>query len=263
MAYVRKYSKKRTYRKKKYIKKTKVSNPVKKYVKKEIHRQVENKETSLTILNQSLVIPQSGSSSAYKIALLPSLSNGTNNHHRIGNNVRPRYAFIKGHVNILPYSSTTNLIAGPIWVRMLIVKSLAVTYQGGAPGEIDSALFKADGASLGWQSNMLDQILEVNNDLFRCLYDRKVKVGAGFNTSTGPVGSGYYFDNSPMSVPFKINYTKYMKKLLKYSDSANGNSCQNDNLYLIFIPSTADGGSYGGSIPAETHFVRYFQFEDA
>lgn len=259
----RKYGKRKGVRKYRRRTTTTVSRKVRKYVKREIHRQVENKETSLTILNQGLVIPQSGGSNVYKIALLPSLANGTNNHHRIGNNVRPRYAYIKGHINILPYNQSTNLVAGPIWVRMLLIKALNVTYQGGAPGEIDSSIFKADGASLGFQSNMLDQILEVNNDLFRCLYDRKVKVGAGFNTSTGPVGSGYYFDNSPMSVPFKIVYTKYMKKLLKYSDSANGNSCQNDNLYLLFCPSTADGGSYGGSIPAETHFCRYFTFEDA
>lgn len=145
----------------------------------------------------------------------------------------------------------------------MVIKALNVTYQGGSPGELDTQIFKGNGTGLGCQSNMLDQTLEINTDLFRKLYDKKVKIGAGSYSATGPVSSNYYYDNSPMSRPFYINWSKWVKKLLKFNDATNGNSVQNDNLYLLLIPSTADGATNSAVIPCEVHYNNYFRWEDA
>lgn len=253
----------RKYRRRGVRKFSKVSTKVRRYVKREIHRQIEGKEITSYAVNNSIAVPQSGGQSIFKIPLIPAIAVGGTTNQRIGNSIRPRQCYIKGHVNIKEYNSATNTQPGPIWVRMLLIKALNVTYQGGSPGELDTQIWKGNGTGLGCQSNMLDQCLEVNTDLFRKLYDKKFKIGAGANTSTGPVGSNYYFDNSPMSKPFFINWGKYVKKLLKFNDATNGNSVQNDNLYLLFIPSTADGQTQAGLQCCEVHYNSFFKFEDA
>lgn len=242
---------------------TKVSQKVRRYVKREIHRNIENKEHVVYAANQSVHVSQGGGQACLKIPLLPPIAVGGTTNQRVGNSIKPRNCHIKGHVNIKEYSVSTNASPGPIWIRMLVVKALNVTYQAGTPGELDSQIFKGNGTGLGWQGNMLDQCMEVNTDLFRKLYDRRFKVGAGYNTGTGPVSSNFYFDNSPMSVPFFINYSKWIKKLLKFNDATNGNSVQNDNLFLLITACTADGNTHTALTPAECHYYNYFKFEDA
>lgn len=242
---------------------TKVSSKIRRYVKREVHRQIENKEITTYAANQSVYVPQGGGQAAFKIPLLPAIAVGGTTNQRVGNSIRPRQCFIRGHLNIKEYSVATNNQPGPVWIRMILVKALNVSYQAGTPGELDTQIFKGNGTGLGWQSNMLDQTLEVNTDLFRKLYDRKFKIGAGYNTGTGPVSSNYYFDNSPMSVPFYINYSKWVKKLLKFNDATNGNSVQNDNLFLLVCASMADGSTQSALTPAECHYMNYFKFEDA
>lgn len=243
---------------------TKVSRKVRKYVKRELSRQIENKEITTYGVNQSLTVQQSGGPAVFKIPLIPAVSQGTGNNNRIGNTIRPKSCYIKGFVNCKEYNGSTNITPSPVWIRLMLVKALNVTYQGGAPGELDSAIFKGNGAALGFQGNMLDQTLEINTDLFRPLVDKKIKIGFSSAFVGGLVGTTTnYFDNSSMSRPFYINWGKYVKKMVKFNDSSNGNSAQNDNLYLLFAVSTCDGATNSGSIPAECHYNNYFRFEDA
>lgn len=261
------YGKLRYRPRRKYIRRARstkrgsVSNKVKNYVKKAIHANLENKESIQYGANQSISNIVSGSTPG-GIALLPSCGQGTSNSSRTGNQIKIVKGFIRGFVNILPYNSVSNPLSTPVYVKMWLVRSLADQAQLGV-GSVDwTKFFKTSGGSVGFQGNMLDACLDVNNDLFRVFQTKTIKIGAGYASSTGQVGTGGYYDNSSMSRPFYFNWGKHCRKFLKYNDNDSPYLPTNQNLYLVMNTFYADG-SNSGLTPAEYHYTSVCRFEDA
>lgn len=238
----------------------KVSKKIRAYVKKAIHRNIENKEIIVYAANTGL---NAASSTTQSIGLIPATTNSTYANNRIGNQIKCVSGIIKGHVNLLPYNATTNPNPAPLWVKIMLVKllpyqaqqaNLGSTYLGG--------LFRGNAIGLPQQFNMLDMSLPINDDWFRLLGQKTFRLGSTSPSSTGPVSSGTYFDNSHMSVPFYFNWGKFVKSSLKYEDDQQSNLCQNHNLYLVFCAVNADGTS-NVYTPCEYHYVNTMKFEDA
>lgn len=266
MRYFRKFGRRRVMRKRGVRKggyKRKVSKSVKRYVKRAIHRSVENKEVINYAANIGLQGAQSGIATPNVVGLIPALGQGVTEVTRIGNQIKLVSGTIRGYVNILPYNAVTNPSPPPVWIKIWIVRHLGINGQVTSPATtLDwTNFFRGNATALGFQNNTLDLTLPINDAYWKVEMSKTFRIGAASYSSSGPVSSGAYFDNSPMSHSFYFNFGKKCKKIWKFNDTANSNLPTNENLYMVIQPVNADGSST--TVPAEYHYTTLWKFEDA
>ena len=216
-----KYGKKRTYGKRKATRRpraprAKVSDSVRKYVKTAIHRSIENKVATSVGVNQS-IITANPSFSPYFLDLLPRPSQATGHAGRIGNEIRLVNAYIRGRINIIPYNAVTNPIPTPLLVKMWLCSNKVSNNPQMNVLSTFSTFFDTGNVNSIFQGNALDMILSPNKDAWTVHKTKSIKLGAAYASSTGPVNTAGYFDNSAMSVPFSFPISQYVKTL-KYDD---------------------------------------------
>jgi len=229
-----------------------------KIVKSVLSRQAENKIWIDYGVNQP--ISTAVSAVMTNRNLLPTLSNGTGVSTRIGNEVKVKSAYIRGHVNLLPYNASTNPLAPPLYVRMWVVSSRQINTTNLSATSIASNFFEIGAGSAGPQGNMLDIDFSPNKDAWIIHATKTVKIGAGYTAMGTVVTTGAYFDNSPMSVPFYFNYGKKLSTL-KYDETIT--SPTNKNMFLVFQAVAADGSSGLTTYnQAEFHYTTRVEYED-
>jgi len=229
-----------------------------KIVKSVINRQAEIKEMFDYGLNQPITIASS-STPTFK-NLVPTVGQGTQTSQRIGNQIRVKSGYIKGHVNLLPYSVSTNPGTIPLYVKMWILSCKNVIGANLGATSIGSTFFDITNGTLGLQGTMLDMDFPVNNDVWTVHASKTLKLGVGAITSTGPIGTNNYYDNSSFSQPFYFNIGKYMSTL-KYDDGVT-NVATNKCLWFVIQAVNADGSLNNGTQPAEFHYSTKVSYVD-
>lgn len=254
MAISRPYNKKspkKTTRK--YTKKPKMT--MKMQIKAAITRTMEKKIYAQYAQN-TVINSVAGSS----ISLCPTPAQGAGANQRIGNQITVVKAVIHGRVNILPYNSTSNPLSTAVLVKIFLCKSKSINGPNfSAIYNVNNDFFDVGGSKLGFQSNVLDMLLTVNKNNWTWCATKAFKIGASYPSASGPVGSGGYYDNSSMSVPFMFDYSKHLHTL-RFDDSSP--YALNDNLFLVFQAVYADG-SASSLAPAEFHYVTRVDYIDA
>jgi len=229
-----------------------------KIVKSIISRQAENKIWADYGVNQAITCTAGGTPSSKN--LIPTLSPGATVTTRVGNEVRVKSGYIRGHVNLLPYNATSNVKPLPLYVKMWIVSSRQLNTTALTATNISTTFFEAGGAATGFQGNMLDIDFSPNKDSWIIHYTKTLKLGAGYVASSNtPVLSASYFDNSPMSAPFYFNFGKKIGPL-KYDESSTGPT--NKNMFIVFQAVPCDGDTASFQLPAEFHYTTRVEYED-
>jgi len=226
-----------------------------KIVKSIISRQAENKVWADYGVNQSIVCATGTAPASRNIC--PLLAYGTGVSARIGNEVRVKSAYIRGHVNILPYDAgaqTVNIL--PLYVKLWIVSAKQINTQNITATNIATNFFEAGAGSTGFQGNMLDMEFSPNKDAWTVYSTKTFKIGAGATSSN--VNATSYFDNSPFSVPFYFSFGKHLKTL-KYDEAIT--SATNRNLFMILqcVPANGNTGAFN---LAEYHYSTRVEYED-
>jgi len=243
-------------RKRKVSRAPKVSDAVKTYVKRTISAQAENKVfvdygTNLAITSQS------GGGVPTHRNLLPQLTQGITAQQRIGNEVRVKSAIIRGAVNLLPYNPVSNTGPMPQYLMIWLLKNKKDNVVLNS-SQIGSTMFELGNSCVGLQGNMLDTLLPINSVNWNCLYKRKFKLGSSMNSA--PVSG--YGDNSSMTIPFVINYSRHLKSL-KYEDGSLAHSHPiNTNINIVFTAVYANGDNSAQYQMAEYHFTNTIYYED-
>jgi len=235
----------------------KVSNAIKLYVKKAIHSNEENKVFIRYGINQSLVTAV-GTVPTF-VYLTPYPTQGTGQSNRVGNQIKCVKAFIRGHVNLLPYNALSNPSVGPVIVKMWLCSCKTVNTATLATTQIDTNFFETNNTTAGFQGNMLDAELSQNKDIWTIYKTKTIELGATAN----PVGSGNataWNDNSKFTIPFYFSYARHMRKQLKFNDTDT--YATNHNIFLVFQAIYADGSSTSVT-PAEYHYSSRVEYEDA
>lgn len=236
-----------------------VSTAVKDYVKKSIHSNIENKiwidyGLNQTINTANLSIP------VFK-NLIPTLSQGTQQSQRIGNEVRCVKAVMKGQINLLPYNISSN-DTFPIKVKMWLLKSKRYNQPSSEPLDIASQMFQVGNSTQGPQGNMLDMEFPINKDLFTVFSTRTFHLNTTSFSTFGGSSSFNPPDNSRVSQPFYFDFSKHLKAKVKYNDGST--YATNNNLYMVFQAVTYDGATKTtSSIPCEFHYTTTVHYEDA
>lgn len=251
--------------------KVKSTRKFKKAVREVVHRMAENKCVFSTATNQDLVNIQSISAypatltSGNLINCLPLIAQGVSQAQRVGNEVSLRYAYIKGYVNLKPYSGTlpVNLLSCPLIVKMYLVSWKFANRAYATPDTLSlNNFFQTGSSSTGFSGGVLDTIQTVNQDVWTVHKMRQFELtlnNAGL-TSTG----------QPMQNPTGVMSKKFyfriddVYKRLRYDDQTS-NNVTNHNLWLITQVVRADGSTDNvANFPtyAENHYCISWQYED-
>lgn len=238
--------------------KTSVSPAIKKYVKRVVNGNTENKIWVKQASNVALSTT-SAAGTPVNISCLPEPSSGSGDGDRIGAKINCKKSYIRGFVNLLPYDAVTNSNPLPIYIKMWLFSIKYVnTNTLSSAGLVATDFFKVTNSNTGFNGTMRDITIETNSDLLTVYKTKTFKLGSSAYTSgVGTVNS--YQDNSPMTAPFYFNLTKIIKTL-KFNESTT--YATNKNLFLAFQAVSASS-PVPGVTPAEIHYNNYVSFEDA
>lgn len=156
-------------------KKTKASKKLVKIIKNVIHQEAETKQ-AYTSIGDSLVFYNSGiNSSGDILSVLPSISKGSDDNQRIGDQIRAMSLNIKGYIK-LNIGSSLNQSSLPNVIARLFVVSLKTqsnfTGASGATGAL-SGLLKKGGTTTAFSGVLSDIYAPVNTDLWTVHADKK------------------------------------------------------------------------------------------
>lgn len=256
--------KKRTFRKKTVAKKPKVSAPVRQYVKRAIHKEIENKISFYT--QQNLSIAAYNTTPNMNVAtMIPyvNITQGTGQQNRIGNMIRTRKCMFSYALAVLPYNAASNPIPVPQDVLIFFgkIKGDPVTTPGS--GQFAN-LWQEGSGSRAPYNNHCDNLQLVNADLFKVYKILRHKIGYGTYTGTSAQGAPQYYSNNDykFSVTRKLDLTRYLPKTVKFNDTASAPT--NDNLFMWVMCNPADGSTASvGTYPVKLTWQLNYVFEDA
>jgi len=253
-------------RKRRPRRKPNVSLTVKKYVKKAIHANVENKCVQINFGNSFGNVNESPDFNAYPMCPLSSywsISQGVTQGTRIGNQIKIRKVMLNYILRPLPYNATTNPQPNPCEVQMML------GYVKQTPSQIPtgsdvSVLFQSGASTSAPVGTLRDIISIVNTDVWVIKKRWTHKVGyAAFEGTGANAGNQFQANND-----FKLNHvkrldiTKHIPKTLNFND--NSITSTNRNLFLMYYAVAADGGTYGSNgLVANIEFWIDFHYEDA
>jgi len=236
----------------------KVSAAVKTYVKKALHAAAENKVWISYAANQTITTASASNPTA--LGLCPQPAQGTSQFQRVGAKIKVVKAFIRGHVNLIPFSATTNPEVGPLYVKMWLCKNKTANVGAISGTNCSTNFFDSATGTTGFQGNMLDLELTNNKDDWIIFKTKTFELNT---TSVSPVGGGLNAstnDNSRMTMPFYFSYGRHLRKQLNYNGTGSENPT-NANMFLIFQVVYANGSSTAIQ-SAEYHFNTRVEYED-
>lgn len=259
---------KRKYRKrarKSGMGKCKISKCIKKYVKKTIHSQIENKTIQYDrVLAIGNIL---NSTSLYAQALTPhsssySIAQGLGQANRIGNVIR----VIKATLNYILYPISYDAIANPS-PRPCEVMLVFGNIKGNTkalPGGAVTSLYQNGNAAAGPDGTLSDILRPFNKDFWNVKKRIVHKVGCSAYTGTGAAGGPQYYNNNdfPYNVKRKLDLTSMFPKRIQFEDaSADPTS---NGLFLMMEAVSADNSLIGSALtPIGVEYWVDLVYEDA
>lgn len=156
-------------------------------VRRIVNRGVEVKHVGQRVIDADFNSTISAASECYRVC--PDVTEGTDGHQRIGDQIRPKYIIVKGKLH---YSSSVqgNYIP-PSTVRLLILSQrniqLSTDINPGNRVDVDHLLKDNIATDVGraYTGSAFDNLAPINKDLFTVHMDRKVKMRAQIEKEMG------------------------------------------------------------------------------
>lgn len=237
-------------RMKQFVKRPKGPSPsLRAYIKSTINRLAEKK--CVIAHGENINVTTAAGVTPLAIALAPTVSQGTSQNQRIGNQIRIVKGTIRGHLSIKPVS-VSNAYGPVALVKMWIVRYRPSNPAAFSSTDAASAFFDTGAGTSGMIGNIYDMEAWINNDSYELITERVVKIGASSGTADIPSTTvGTAFDNSPAVVPFRFEFGSKLGNCL-FNDT--GSVVTNKNLFLVFQPVMANGTSGGSGQFCELHY---------
>lgn len=234
---------------------------VRKIAKAVVRKEAETKFVSLR-QDQSFNSAISGASECYSV--MPAITQGTDDYQRIGDKVRGRWLYVKGHLQYNASYLNTQLASNyvpPSTVRLLILSQKNIKSAGQLSNVDVSHILKdnvATGAGRAYVGAMTDNLAPINKDLFKVHMDKKVRLSAlsimSDNTGSAAwTGMKAYYFTAKIKLPNTL-----------YFDDGNGNNPNNFAPFFCMGSVLEDGTSpWSVSTPYRVTFLSTAYFEDA
>lgn len=270
----------RAYKKKRVMRRkvsTKPSLAIRRYVKRELSRQIENKTHQASYQMECHNSNTAGSMSNEFHGLIPitpytatgapvgttiAITQGTGQASRIGNVIRVKRATLRGVMFPNDLNASTNPMPKAYEVCMWIFKLKdrafgdELTY---ANSVINTEFLQDNNATAGITGELINLVQPVNKDLIHLYYKRVFKLAYAAGTNTGNLGNNDFKYNQK----FSINVSKYVPKVIKYNDNTDMPSIS--HTYCLIVPFNADGTYYtdGQYEPMRCDWCLDYVYEDA
>jgi len=252
--YKRKSKKSSRYGKRRPLRTTKVSYKIKKYVKRELARNVENKlkdtEIGPKVVNNLIT-------DSTVVNLLPQIQQGTTQSTRIGNKIKVKNFWLRLSITLAPIAG---IIANPLptYIDVYLFKTKYQNNWDGALSSTDMTEFlQNDSSAQSYSGAVLDGLRQLNTDLFKCCIHKRITL---FNPNTSVATYGATSSINPNRCLY-WNITKFVKKNWLFEDGVA--TCTNDNLYCVVASTQSDGTSTGSSTTATYYAMTQMTYEDA
>lgn len=240
MAGYRKRNYKRKYtRKSKATKKTKSNRKLatRGYVKKIMHREVENKYFTRFVYGQAVKIQVNTAPVLDEglFSLVPAISLGNSSSNRIGNKVKVIKSKLNMTLTMQPYVSVTNPYVPGVWCKIWIFKFKPANDRTPTLGEFQS-FFKGNGTNISLQGNpQFDLNAAVETDIFDVVKTKTVWLSSSSNSANGvPNATSYMFANGRNTVSCSFDVTKHLGTMT-YNDTTTS-SILGKNLWCFIQP---------------------------
>lgn len=241
---------------------------LKKMVRREIARNIENKNTQYLGTSKDIIPSNSPGFDGNIFPVTPhgsylQINWGNTPSSRVGNKIKIKNLKMGGVIFPLSYNSVSNVTPCPCQVKVWFFYDK--TDGTAIPTPQGSADFLQYGSSsLALQNNLFDHSMPINTDRYRVLTTRTFKVGYSTYLGTGAQPQQGNFSNNDfkLNTKFNINLTKYCIKNLTYRD--NVSTPTQRGIYCMFQPIYANGNPMSAStIPVRAEFMLDCTYEDA
>lgn len=265
--------KKKAYKRKSYARKAPArKSSLKRMVKREISRNIEDK--TFQVFNDahdivpsnsagfdSQIIPVSPFSSAFL-----TITQGTGQGQRIGNRIKIKKLKFSAIVYPLQYNATTNPTPAPCQIKFWFF------YDKEEPQTVPTPTASGDflqygNTSIGFGNRLFDHLAPVNEDRYRVLCTRTVKVGYAEYGGTGATGSlplqGNLTNNDfKLNAKVVVDLTPYCVKNVVFRDTSATPTTR--GIFMMAEPVYANGAAISATtIPCRMNWLQEVNYEDA
>lgn len=235
---------KRTYKKKSV---TKPSAMVRKYVKRVVNSQIEDKRIVIERAQTFGSILQDATLGAFPVgAPLTSLfviPLGTTQSTRIGNTIKCRRVMLRYVLRPTTYQAGVNDNPQPAHILMMLGNYKQ--YKGVLPTNIEvGQLYDTGAGSSAPAGDLSDLIQPINKDAWDIKKKWSHKVGNAQFTGPGNLQNFGFFANNDfqLNVVRSLDITKYCPKTVKFNDAGATN--QGPNLFFMYQAIMTNGGVF-------------------
>lgn len=206
------------------------------YVKRIMHKEVENKYYTTYAFGQTVKIqvnsaPVSGEG---LFSLVPGIALGNNSGNRIGNKVRVVKSKLNMTLTLAPYVAVTNPYTPGVYVKIWIFRFKPANDRAPTLGEWQS-FFKGIGTNYSLQGNLLDLNAAVETDIFDIVKTKTLFLTSSSNSANGvPNATSYMFASGKNSLNCSFDVTKALGTMT-YND-ATTTSILGKNLWCFIQP---------------------------
>lgn len=210
---------------------------VAKVVKQVLARNVETKQawadTGLFTVNEPI---NANTDVKY---LLPNIAQGTDEGQRIGNSIRAKALYCKGHIMITQPQGASNSVLqymssySRVTARVMVVtfKPKPSQFSNTTSSDMYTNLLQKGATTSAWSGSISDLYSQINSELYTVHYDKRIMLETDTVNTVGTESSGFSVAvsgrGSCRMFRFKIPYNK----VLRYADGALQPS--NANPFLI------------------------------
>lgn len=263
----RSYAKKRSTKKRVAGKrKSSVSVGVKKYVKRELHKNIENKVQNVNYSHDFGCFLNSTSMNAYPITPYTGylqIGHGVLQNNRVGNQIRTAKVMLNYVLRPNPYSAVSNAGPAPVEVEMFLGYLKQFPSNLPTAGDFNN-FYQVGNTSVAPTGNLNDLASSVNKDYFVIKKQWRHKIGYANNAGTGSNVAYQTFANNDfkLNIIKKLNITSHVPKLIQFNDASP--TATSRGLFFWY-----QGVSSAGNILASTQtpihidFWIDFSYEDA
>lgn len=238
----------------------KLSKPMTKAIQKLIHKNVETKEGYHAV--QAVSYNSGINAVGDATRLIPSITQGTGDNQRIGDQVRSQSLSIRGAIVYNPSTGQYGTYANSrLGVRMMIVQPKLYGNLDDVQttiGTWGNYLLKKGGSAVGFTGLLSDLWAPINTDAITKYYDKIFYLDSPYQVSA--VGSQDMKGSTRL-----FNITKKIKKVLKYDNAVSSGSNSTNFAPVLIIGYTHMDGSSPDTLTTaiQLSYDSVFKYEDA
>jgi len=243
-----------------------VSSAVKKYVKRTLHVQLENKSVQINAGTGFGNVLQNTTMNAYPMCPLSgfwSIGQGVGSGARIGNQIKTRRCTLSYVLRANQYDAINNPAPIPCEVQLML--GYVKNTPSFAPAAVDiNQLFQNGSSSAAPVGNLRDIVSVINTDYWVIKKRWLHKIGYSVSQGTGAQVIPQYYANNDfkLNVVKKMDITKMVPATYQFNDG--GISPTSRNLFFMYQAVAASGEILPATrIPITIEYWIDYHYEDA